>query len=435
MVHPEILEDIRKERKRGDFIYPYYGKLSIAEIVPSILSLHGISTKRNCLPTEFFNRYTEGCRRTILCIVDGLGYNSIEACKESTGLFKSFADKGDIYPLTSVFPSTTPAALTTLQTGLTPQEHGLPEWTVYFEEMAGIVEPLMFRRQKDLARDSLLKLGIKPDILFEGETIYKILARSGQRSYYFMPSEYFPSAYSSVSTLGSTVITFHGLEDLMAKIVRIIELDPAAPYLCIYWSAIDGAGHAHGPESREYSQAIAEFSGVFVQNFLSCIDEKIARETRILLTADHGHTSIRAEEVVYLNDFSYLESSYLETEKGEPIPPTGGVHDVFLFIKPEKIEHVMSKLRSDLSGRAEILTSEEGFQRGLFGLNTISARFRRRVGNVLILPFPGNHVWYKFAPNNYFYQHGTHGGLSAQEMLVPLCIGRLSELRSLTTTI
>lgn len=429
MFHPELLNFIKQEKARDGFIYPFYDHFSIVEIGPTILSLFNIHQERNTLPREFLESAASGSQRIILFTIDGLGYNHVSKFYEKVPFFNTLQEKGEIYPLTSVFPSTTPAALTTIHTGLTPQEHGLPEWTVYFEEAEAIIEPLMFRRQKTHERDGLLKSGLQPSVLFEGKTVYQQLEEHGIPSYYFIYEEYYPSAYSSVAMSGSTVITFRDGEDLMIKLLKTLEEHPEPAYFCVYWSKIDSIAHAYGPESFEHRKAIGEFSDLILKNFIAKLNPTIARETLLLLTADHGQTQIKGEDILYLGHYVYLNERYIKNKKEEAILPTGAPHDVFLFIDPSKISETVKQLRIDLQNRAEVIPTEEAFHRGLFGLHTPVQRFKNRVGNVLILPKPGNHIWYEHFPKETFLQLGTHGGLSEEEMIVPFGVAKISDLQ------
>jgi hypothetical protein len=47
----------------------------------------------------------------------------------------------------------------------------------------------------------------------------------------------------------------------------------------------------------------------------------------------------------------------------------------------------------------------------------------------LVLPKPGNHIWYEHFPKETFLQLGTHGGLSEEEMIVPFGVAKISDLQ------
>lgn len=428
MFHPEILEQIKKKRSRDGFIYPFYNKYSIAELVPSIQSLFGTSPSRSTFPATFFDKHPGPYKKIVTFIIDGFGYNHFTQYHQHLSFFNRLQERGEVYPITSVFPSTTPAALTTIYTGLTPQEHGLPEWTVYFEEFDAIIEPLLFRKQKTGARDSLVQVGGKPEMLFAGNTIFSQLGSANISCYNFIFQEYFPSTYSTAAFTGSHVQTFKNGLDLMAKLRAAIEASSGPAYFFVYWSAIDSAEHSHGPHSLQHTHALAEFSDIVEKEFLQKIKPAAAEDTLFMLSADHGQTAIRGEDILYLGKYVYLNDSYLRAKSGHSIFPTGAPHDVFLFIDPVNFDQILQLLNRDLEGKAEVLTTSEAISRGLFGVGTPIKRFINRIGNILILPYPGVHIWYEHFPPETFQQLGTHGGLSEEEMIVPLAMANLKDL-------
>jgi hypothetical protein len=69
-----------------------------------------------------------------------------------------------------------------------------------------------------------------------------------------------------------------------------------------------------------------------------------------------------------------------------------------------------------LAGVAEVLTSEEALALGLYGPPPYHPEFRRRLGDLLILPYAGRYVWWH-EPDEYenvFFGH--HGGLATDEL-------------------
>ncbi|NQU30061.1 MAG: alkaline phosphatase family protein, partial [Anaerolineae bacterium] len=76
-------------------------------------------------------------------------------------------------------------------------------------------------------------------------------------------------------------------------------------------------------------------------------------------------------------------------------------------------------LTSRLEGKADVLKTQDLIEAGYFG-PTISESFLSRVGNLIILPHRYQSVWWyvkdKFEQKHY----GHHGGLTPEEMEIPL---------------
>jgi len=426
MIHRGLIHEILKERQEGSFLYPYYGRYSIAELTQSILAHFGVPVSRPRLP---FSLLPDGpAEHAVLFFVDGLGYNHFTEQADFVPFLGLLRDRAHIYPLTTVFPSTTPAALTTFHTGLTPEEHGLPEWTVYFPELDRLVETLPFRQHLTGGRDTLLDAGGLPSMLYDGPTLYEVLSAHGVQPYSFIQEEYAESAYQKATQRGSEVIPFKDGVDLFAKLRTHIERAHGRTYAFVYWSEVDSSEHAFGPGSPEHHAALLRLSQLFERELLAKLSTRAGEQVLFLLSSDHGQTAVRNEDIIYLNQFLDLEGMYARSSGGKPIYPSGSLHDVFLFMDPARLPAALALLSRELDGKALVLATDEALRQGLFGFTSATDRFRSRIGNVLILPYEGYHVWYQHMPEMYFGQRGIHGGLARDEMLVPLAAARLSEL-------
>lgn len=425
MIRHDLLHAIKRDRQHISFIYPYYGAYSIAEIPPTIEAVLGHEPERARLPfTDEIGRY----ERVLFFFVDGLGFDHFIDYKPWLPFFDKLATRGTVYPLTSVFPSTTPAALTTFHTGMTPQEHGLPEWAVYFEEFGEVIEPLPFRAHMTGAPDSLKDVGGNSAMLFKGQTVYERLAERGVASYVLISEHYADSTYSTTTQCGAHKVPFSTPEDLFNKLVGLLNEDTGPAYFFLYWNAVDVAEHMHGPKSREHIRALDELSHLLTDSLMARLEPEKVAKTLFMMSSDHGQTSILNEDIIYLNEFPELEKSYRVSRLGKPIPPTGAPHDVFLHVRDEEVPAMLGHLSVALAGKAEVLTIEEALTRNLFGLNQVNRSFRERIGNILILPYEGYHVWYRFTPEGRFPHLGIHGGLSQEEMIVPFAVAPFTSL-------
>jgi predicted AlkP superfamily pyrophosphatase or phosphodiesterase len=425
MIHLNVLENIRTDRQRDRFLYPYYGKASIAELVPTVHSMFSVPNERQRLPDEF----TQGVhnQKVVLMIIDGLGFHDLIRHGKNTAFFGRLTERGNLYPITSVFPSTTPAALTTLHTGLTPQEHGLPEWFTYFPEFETTVMPMEFRRNWSEERDQLLKEGGTGDMIYDGRTAYQALRENNIPSYSFVYNEYYPSLYSDLLFNGSEIITYHEGFDLMDQLRNVLR-KPGPGYFHLHWGQIDRSSHKFGPGSREHVNTIKAFSDLVDRTLLQKIDPKLAEEVTVLIVADHGQVGIKHEDIIFLNDYPIAVEFLQRNSRGELILPTGSPNDLFLHIKPERLSEAFDFLKDQFQGIGEVMLTEDAIAQGLFGLNAPTQRFLDRIGNVMIVPYQGRHVWYTDIPQDRYGQLGMHGGLSEEEMLVPFGVARLSDL-------
>jgi len=126
--------------QENNFILPRYQDYCLANIPNTILSLFNISPNGPTLPQRTIPNQKQ-YQNIILILIDGLGFLSF---KKHQKYFRFLTQNAAINPLTSIFPSTTAAALTTLQTNTLPKEHGLFEWNLYIPEIGEIINTLPF---------------------------------------------------------------------------------------------------------------------------------------------------------------------------------------------------------------------------------------------------------------------------------------------------
>jgi hypothetical protein len=136
------------------------------------------------------------------------------------------------------------------------------------------------------------------------------------------------------------------------------------------------------------------------------------------MTADHGQMEVDPKTTIFLNtnsQFAGIEWFLKSNLKGQRLVPAGSPRDMFLYIKEDVLDEAESFLASRLEGKADVVKTEFLIENGYFGPE-VSSRFRERVGNLVILPYQYQSVWWyekgKFEQR--FYGH--HGGLTPQEM-------------------
>ncbi len=137
-----------------------------------------------------------------------------------------------------------------------------------------------------------------------------------------------------------------------------------------------------------------------------------------MMTADHGQIDIDPQTTIYLNTnprLAGVERFLKRNRNGELLVPAGSARDMFLYIKDDLLDEAQSFLSTRLEGKADVAKVESLIEDGYFGTE-ISSRFRERVGNLVILPYAHESVWWyeKGKHEQLFYGH--HGGLTPQEM-------------------
>ncbi len=353
----------------------------------------------------------------ILGFVDGFGWRHFEKFGAHPFLDR-FTRSGSVDKLTSQFPSTTSCHTTCIHTGLNVGQSGIIEWNYYEPQLDAMIVPLLFSFSGTSERDKLKATGIDPKRLYPTETVYQKLNALGVTSTIFQHREYTPSTYSSIVFDGATARGYKSLPETILNLSLALNQAQGKNYFFFYYDRIDSVSHDYGPDSAQVEAEVDMFLHVMEKQFISRPFAK--GRTLFLMTADHGQSEIDPATTVYLNlAFPGIEKAIKTNRKGELLVPGGSCRDLFLYIKDEQLDETQALLAKGLAGKADVVKTDELIAQGYFGPE-ISAAFRAHVGNLVILAYRHESVWWyekgKFEQNYY----GHHGGLTPQEMEIPL---------------
>jgi len=179
-------------------IFPKYGEASLADIPGTVLSLFDIESELGKLDNELIDT-GQNYQNVVVVLIDGLGRAQLEDTSEK--FFENMVSEGSIDTVTSVFPSATPATLTSLNTGLVPREHGLLGWDMYYSEVDSNIFTLPFvtpegEKPQDVFEDA------DPEMLFEGEPIYPKLSENGVKCFSIVKGDLIDSEYTELVKKG-----------------------------------------------------------------------------------------------------------------------------------------------------------------------------------------------------------------------------------------
>jgi predicted AlkP superfamily pyrophosphatase or phosphodiesterase len=351
----------------------------------------------------------------VLFLVDAFGWRFFERFQDAA-FIKRIAKGGRIEKLTSQFPSTTAAHVTTIHTGLPVGVSGVHEWYYYEPQVDAIITPLLFSYSGTRERDTLKPTKIKPASLYPQGVFYPALKKLGVKPYVFGVRDYTPSSYSNVVMKGAKQKSFKTLSEAFINLGLLLEKAKKPTYVHLYFDKIDSLCHEYGPTAPQTEAEIETFLMMMEHYF-----DRIFKGTRrvlFLMTADHGASEVDPDTTIYLNKdprFTGFERFIKTNQKGQLLIPAGSARDLFLYIKDDMLGEAQSLLARHLEGKADVVQTQTLITEGYFGPE-VSSRFRERVGNLVVLPYRYESVWWyekgKFEQG--FYGH--HGGLTPQEM-------------------
>jgi hypothetical protein len=315
-----------------------------------------------------------------------------------------------VVPLTTQFPSTTTAHVTTLHTGVALGEHGLYEWNVYEPSLDALITPLLFCYAGDGARDSLLRAGVDPGFLrSSAPTLYERLARAGVACHVFAPASFAPSTYDGVLARAAQIHPMATLPAGLAALGATLRATPGAAYAYVYWDEVDAIGHEHGPSSPQFAAA--------AERCLDALDaglRALPEGTVVLLAADHGQIDVDPATTVHVNEaWPQIVDLLARGRNDRLLVPAGSARDLFLHCRPESVDDVIDGLARLLGERATVHRVADLVAAGWLG--TVGERLRARLADVCVLPAPGETVWWRERHRFDMRFRGHHGGLSEDE--------------------
>ena len=383
---------------------PDYLGGSIVNLMSTIIQAHGgvsdTPTLRELPPDELAK-----ATNVILLVIDGLGSNWL-AARSPNGIL-SRARRASI---TSVFPSTTAAAIPTFLTGEAPRRHGLTGWHTYLGELGCVMTVLPGTPR--FGGVSYRQAGIDPVKMFD--TI-PISNRIATRSILVSPANIGRSDFNLAHQGRGELVTFKGLRDMLRRTAQALQgwgrRARERKYLYLYWPRLDAIGHELGMES-----ATAEAHLLEIEHALEIFLQEVSgTDTLVLVTADHGQLDTHPTDVVDLADHPTLAEWLLLPLCGEP-------RAAFCYLRPGRSRHFVDYCSDVLADRIDIISSRQLVEDGFFGSGREHPRFAERVGDFCLLPKDGWVVrqWLPFEQR--YRQVGVHGGLSDAELGVPLCL-------------
>lgn len=393
-----------------NFVMPRYDSGGFAGLPGSIQAFFGGKTPFPAFQGDYDN--------LILCFVDGFGWRHFQKFGAHP-LLDRFTHDGSAVKLTSQFPSTTSGHTTCIHTGLNVGQSGVFEWNYYEPLLDTMIVPLLFTYSGTAERDLLKKTGIDPRRLYPTETLYQKLKTQGVTSTIFQHREYTPSTYSNLMFEGVAAARgFKSLPEAVINLGTALHEARGKNYFFLYYDRIDSVSHDYGPGSSQVEAEVEMFLHVLQKQLF---ERPLAKgRTLFLLTADHGQVEVDPATTIYLNRaFPGIERFIKANAKGKLLVPGGSCRDLFLYIKDDLLDEVQALLSLGLAGKADVVKTEELIRLGYFGPE-ISATFRAHVGNLVILPYRGESVWWYEKGRFEQKYYGHHGGLTPQEMEIPL---------------
>lgn len=327
---------------------------------------------------------TQGAASVVLLVLDGLGWELLG--RHGDELPELAALTGG--PITTVAPSTTATALTSITTGLPPGQHGLLGYRVRVD--GRILNVLRWTVDDGRAPDPTIVQRHPP---FLGRTV-PVVTRGEFRT-------------SGFTAAHLRDVPFAGWSTPMMLVERTRELVEAGnPLVYAYYPGVDTVAHEFGLAGPHLPAELR-----FADELVGRLRDALPPEATLLVTADHGEVHV-GDGWVDLTPLDPLVRTWMGEGRFRWLVGARGADAELAAAATSEFGHL-----------AWVMTREQLVDEGWFGPGGMPLTNRRRLGDVALLPYAPVGFVDPTMPRERNLV-GAHGSLTAAEMLVPLVAGR-----------
>ena len=416
VVLPNLKSDaLRAMTGLDEFLMPSYSGFGLANVTPSIAHwLRSGQLPAPILDNSILENFQDQYQNVILILVDALGYNQLVRLMKAgkAPLWQKQLEKGKLFPLTSISPSTTASALTTIWTGTTPNQHGVIGYEMWLKELGLIMNnilhtPITFKGDVG----GLSRAGFVPTRFMDQTPLGLRFANHGVESHAFLPGGIANSGLSQMHLPGSHLHAFTSESDLFLNMRDLLNTPSRKRrFMYGYWSYVDGLMHRYGTYDERVTEQFFDFSNAFFRLLIAGLTDQARKDTLVLLIADHGSLETPIDE--HFNLANHPEFLRMLT-----MAPTCEGRLPFLYLKQGAEKGVREYFEHSWPGKFAVLTRQEVLDLKLLGNGKNHPDLEERIGDLVAIPRGNAYLWWPDKPNT---MQGRHGGLHPDEMLVPL---------------
>jgi len=359
-------------------LLPDYGGACITNIVPALLE------PGQAWPS-WFPSVAEEADQVVLLVLDGLGWNQLSARPACTPTLRSLEGG----PISTVAPSTTAAALTSITTGMSPGAHGVIGY-----RMAVDGEVLNVLRWQASGRDA--RASIPPDKVQVNEPF------AGHRPPVVTRAEFRDTGFTQAHLDRTRMAGWRVTSTLVTEVAQILRR--GEPFVYAYYEGVDKVAHEYG--LGEFYDAEVRSADRIVADLLDVLPSGAV----LVVTSDHGQVEVGERIITPAPEVL----AHVRQQSGE-----GRFR--WLHARAGQTRQLLEAATAHHADTGWVVPVEQIVDEHWFGPTLIESA-RRMLGDVaLVAREPVS--YHDPADSGPFELIARHGSLTADEMLVPLLVG------------
>ena len=388
-----------------ELVLPAYGRRSLSELGPSLLSALGGADERNALGLA-------PAARVVVLLVDGLGADQLAAHPTDAPFLSSLAAdavRANPEPLTAGFPSSTPISLASFGTGAVPGAHGMVG--VHLRMDSG--HPQLVDTIKWTAHRKGKLVDLREELPPEwAQPLDTVLTRARCRGVdvrVVSAAAFEGSGLTRAALRGGSYRGVHALGDLAAELITALAAPP--PVFCYgYHANLDLLGHVYGPGSLPWRLELT-----VIDRVAALVAEALPPDGLLVVTADHGMIRVPPASRIDADTEAGLRAG-VRLVGGDP-------RSRHVYTEAGAAADVLAAWTERMGADGWVRSREAAIAEGWFG-SPVSDAARARIGDVVVAARGSAAVVRTRAEPRLSAMPGQHGSLTAAEQHIPLLLAR-----------
>ena len=357
-------------------VLPAYGEASLPSVVPALL-------ERESPPPPWMPEAVGAARQIVLLVLDGLGWEQLDQRLDLAPTLAAMTGG----PITSVAPTTTAAALTSITTGLSPALHGVVGYRVQVGR-GEVMNVLRWSTSRGDARESVPPEKFQPHVAF---------ANSGAPV--ITRAEFATTGFTAAHLAGTRLHGWRVPSAVAVEVRRLVR--QGEPFVYAYYDGMDKVAHERGFGEHYDAELVA------TDRLVADVAEALRPGAVLVVTSDHGQVHV-GDAVVSL-DQEVADSVELLSGEGR---------FRWLHARPGAARPLLAEARDRYGDVAWVRSREEVIEENWLG-GRPAPEVERRLGDVALVPFEPVAFFDPGDPGE-SRMVCRHGSLTAAETWVPL---------------
>lgn len=358
-----------------DLVLPTYEGPCVSGLMPALL----------CAPDDapaWVPEAALGARQVVMLVLDGLGWEQLQERRDMAPTLASMAGRA----ITTVAPSTTSTAMTSITTGMTPGEHGVIGYRIAMH--GEVLNVLRWSTAAGDARSTIPPEKVQPHAPFQGE-----------RPPVVTRAEYRESGFTGAHLDGVRFWGYRTVATLVTEVDRLLR--QSEPFIYSYYDGLDKVAHEYGL-GQHYAAELT-----FIDRVVEYLLSRLPPGAALVVTADHGQ--IEVGDAVFPLAQEVLAHCSMQSGEGR---------FRWLHARPGRAEELHAEASARYSDVAWVLRRDEIVDQGWFG-PVVTDVAQARLGDVALVARE-DIAFDDPQDTGPFELIGRHGSLTSAEMLVPL---------------